>query len=78
MTEEGDLGFCVYYVDEREQVDLVTNIRLESHLMMEEGHVVCTRPAICKFIYQLNAFHLLIFITSRCRPIRQQLQLPAI
>ncbi|KZS17891.1 SEC14 protein 2 [Daphnia magna] len=48
MTEEGDIGFRVYYYaeNEKEKVDVVSNARLESHLMMQEGEIVCTRPAI--------------------------------
>ncbi|KAI9561267.1 hypothetical protein GHT06_012223 [Daphnia sinensis] len=47
MTEGGDIGFRVYYVEnEKDKVDVVSSVRLDSHLMMEEGEIVCTRPAL--------------------------------
>jgi hypothetical protein len=47
MTEEGDVGFRLYYVDNRVKFDVVPHERIESHLKMEEGEIVCTRPVLC-------------------------------
>ena len=47
MTEEGDIGFSVYYVERNgEKVDLMTNERIQSHLMMEEGELLCIHPVL--------------------------------
>ena len=53
MTEEGDIGFRLYYVENRggEKFDVVNSERIESHLMMEEGEIICTRPVLCKQIF---------------------------
>jgi len=49
MTEEGDIGFSAYYVERNgEKVDLMSNERIQSHLMMEEGELLCIRPVLCK------------------------------
>ena len=48
MTEEGDIGFSAYYVERNgEKVDLMTNERIQSHLMMEEGELLCIHPVLC-------------------------------
>ncbi|XP_046460797.1 SEC14-like protein 2 [Daphnia pulex] len=47
MTEDGDIGFGVHYVERNgDKFDLVNNERVESHLMMEEGELLCTRPVL--------------------------------
>ncbi|XP_046633859.1 SEC14-like protein 2 [Daphnia pulicaria] len=47
MTEDSDIGFSVYYVERNgDRVDIITNERVQSHLMMEEGDVVCVRPVL--------------------------------
>ncbi|EFX85378.1 hypothetical protein DAPPUDRAFT_222627 [Daphnia pulex] len=48
MTEEGDIGFRLYYVKSRsgQKFDVVNMERVESHLVMEEGEIVCTRPVL--------------------------------
>ena len=54
MTEEGDIGFSAYYVERNgEKVDLMTNERIQSHLMMEEGELLCIHPVLCN---KLNRF----------------------
>ena len=52
MTEGGDIGFRVYFksVDEG-TVDLVPLSRIESHLVTEEGELICINPGECKRIY---------------------------
>ena len=53
MTEEGDIGFSAYYLERNgDRVDIITNERVQSHLMMEEGDVVCVRPVLCKWLYR--------------------------
>lgn len=50
MTEDGDIGFSAYYVERNgEKVDLMSSERIQSHLMMEEGELLCVRPVLCKF-----------------------------
>lgn len=52
MTEDCDIGFSVYYVeDDGERVDLM-NERIQSHLSMEEGQIVCARTCTCKWSLQ--------------------------
>ncbi len=52
MTEDSDIGFSVYYVERNgERVDIITNERVQSHLMREEGEVVCVRPVLCNLLY---------------------------
>ena len=64
MTEEGDIGFSAYYVERNgEKVDLMTNERIQSHLMMEEGEILCIRPVLCKlnrFPYFFLNFQLIV------------------
>ena len=55
MTEEGDIGFSVYYLKNNgEKGYLVTQERIQSHLMMEEGQVICFRNGTCKKIMYVN------------------------
>lgn len=51
MTEGGDIGFRVYHqADDTSQViELVPVSRIESHLVMEEGEVVCDCVGKCNF-----------------------------
>lgn len=49
MTEGGDIGFRVYYKDPKEGlVDLIPMYRIESHLNMEEGEILCENTGKCK------------------------------
>ena len=49
MTEDGDIGFGVHYVERNgEKFDLVNRERVDSHSMMEEGELLCSRPVLCK------------------------------
>ena len=48
MTGGGDIGFRVYYKDSEGVVeDLVSLSRIESHLVIEEGEIVCNRTGKC-------------------------------
>lgn len=48
MTEGGDIGFRVYYKSPEEgSEDLVPFSRIESHLVTEEGEIICTRTGKC-------------------------------
>jgi hypothetical protein len=50
MTEDCDIVFNVYYVEnDEERVDLM-NERIQSHLVMEEGQIVCTRTCTCMLV----------------------------
>jgi hypothetical protein len=52
MTEGGDIGFRVYFKSAEEgPVDLVPLSRIESHLVTEEGELICVNPGKCKQIY---------------------------
>jgi hypothetical protein len=49
MSENCDIGFNVCYVEnDEERVDLL-NERIQSHLAMEEGQIVCIRACTCTF-----------------------------
>ena len=49
MTEEGDLMFKVYYLNEKgEKTDLFPLERVDCHLVMEEGEINCTGGRTCK------------------------------
>lgn len=54
MTEGGDIGFRVYYKDPEEGVvDLVPLDRIESHLVIEEGEIICNKTGKCNtFFYK--------------------------
>ena len=48
MTEESDIGFSIYYLERNgDRTDIVMNERVDSHLMMEEGEIICVRPVLC-------------------------------
>ncbi|XP_046460982.1 SEC14-like protein 2 isoform X2 [Daphnia pulex] len=52
MTEDCDIGFSVYYMeDDGKRVDLM-NERMQSHLVMEEGQIVCTRT--CTYVLEFD------------------------
>lgn len=50
MTEGGDIGFKVYHVPEnsKDVIELVPISRIESHLVMEEGEIICDYIGKCK------------------------------
>lgn len=48
MTEGGDIGFRVYSKDSKGHEDLFPPCRVDSHLVMEEGQVICNQPGNCK------------------------------
>lgn len=49
MTEGGDIGFRVYYKSAEEGIeDLVPFSRIESHLVTEEGQLICSKTGKCK------------------------------
>lgn len=51
MTEESDLMFKIYYYDQSGgKVDLIPAERVDCHLMMEEGEIVCPRPSTCTYM----------------------------
>lgn len=55
MTEGGDIGFRVYYKDPVEGIDdLIPLDRIESHLVTEEGQIICGRPGKCITNRDLN------------------------
>ena len=50
MTEGGDIGFRVYYKDSEGVIDdLVPLSRIESHLVTEEGELICARTGKCNY-----------------------------
>lgn len=52
MTEGGDIGFRVYCKNKEEgTVELVPFDRIESHLVMEEGELICSSAGKCMYIY---------------------------
>lgn len=53
MTEGGDIGFQLYYKNSNGVVELVPSSRIESHLVMEEGEIVCDQVGKCKLFIVL-------------------------
>lgn len=59
MTEGGDIGFRVYYKSPEEgSEDLVPFSRIESHLVTEEGEIICTRTGKYVIMFD-NTFSIL-------------------
>ena len=62
MTEGGDIGFRVYHVSTASQnssskeeiVELVPVSRIESHLVMEEGEIICDYVGKCELSFVLS------------------------
>ena len=52
MSEEGDVGFRVFYLEEDKKVEVVPWQRIDSHLMMESGAISCWRSTTCQFFSQ--------------------------
>ncbi|KAI9561274.1 hypothetical protein GHT06_012230 [Daphnia sinensis] len=55
MTEGGDVGFRIYRKDSKHHEDLIPSSRVDSHLMMEEGHIKCHQPGNYVFEFD-NSF----------------------
>ncbi len=57
MSEGNDIGFGVFRrtSDERqkagEMVEVVTSERVNSHMVPEDGSIVCDTPGTCKLTY---------------------------
>jgi len=49
MTSGGDIGFRIFYKDEETGLDedLIKWERVDSHLLMEEGLIICELPGKC-------------------------------
>jgi len=43
FSEDGDIGFHIYYVDGDEKVDVIPWSRVDCHVVQEEGRVACSR-----------------------------------
>lgn len=60
MTEGGDIGFRIYHIasssNNEEVVEVVPVSRIESHLVMEEGEIVCDYIGKCEALYYTNDF----------------------
>ena len=59
LTEGGDVGFHVYfhrYDQENDILDLVAPDRIPSHLVIEEGQIICDSPGKCKLAYDNYIF----------------------
>lgn len=50
MTEGGDIGFRITLIDaiNKEGIEMVPLSRIESHLVMEEGEIICDTVGKCK------------------------------
>ena len=53
LTEDGDLGFRVFYVNGDEKVDIIPWSRVDSHLVAEEGRIACIESAKCPSLFLL-------------------------
>jgi hypothetical protein len=67
MSEEGDIGFRVYYLEEDKKVDVVPSQRIDSHLMMESGAISCWRSNTCQFVSQFFSLLTRQQCPLRCR-----------
>ena len=57
LSEGGDIGFRVYYKSREEgNLDLISNQRVESHLLMEEGHLTLEHAGKCNYITSKNLY----------------------
>ena len=50
FSEDGDIGFHIYYVDGDEKVDVIPWSRVDCHVVQEEGRVSCSRLTTCEFM----------------------------
>ena len=50
LTENCDIGFLIYYELDGKRVELVPSERVDSHLIIEEGEVVCSYRCVCTCI----------------------------
>ena len=41
FTEDGDIGFHVYYKKDKKHIDILPNERIDTHLCKQEGEIVC-------------------------------------
>jgi len=48
FSEEGDVGFHIFYKEGDRKVDLVPMARIDCHVVPEEGRIVCPRPVTCQ------------------------------
>ncbi|XP_057372737.1 SEC14-like protein 2 [Daphnia carinata] len=55
MTEGGDIGFRVYSKDSKGRNDLIPPCRVDSHLVMEEGQVICNQPG--NYVFEFDNTH---------------------
>ncbi|XP_032781292.1 SEC14-like protein 2 [Daphnia magna] len=55
MTEGGDVGFRIYKKDSKDHDNLIPSSRVDSHLIMEEGHIKCHQPGNYVFEFD-NSF----------------------
>lgn len=59
MTEGGDIEFRIYHVtisEKEEIIEVVPVSRIESHLVMEEGEIICDYTGKCEIILFLFLF----------------------
>lgn len=54
MSEGGDIGFCVSFKNSETVVDLLPRDRVDSHLIMEEGQIICDQIGKCNQIFTSN------------------------
>ncbi|KZS17885.1 putative SEC14 protein 2 [Daphnia magna] len=52
MTEGGDVGFRIYKKDSKDHDNLIPSSRVDSHLIMEEGHIKCHQPG--NYIFEFD------------------------
>jgi hypothetical protein len=52
MTEGGDIRFRVYTKNSKGNTnELIPLCRVDSHLAMEEGQIICDEPCKCKLTF---------------------------
>lgn len=48
MTEGGDISFRIFYIKEKEEIDVIESDRVNSHCMIEESFINCIHRRTCK------------------------------
>ena len=56
LTESGDLGFHIYYLNENKKVDVIPMNRVDCHVCQEEGIIGCPQTVTCQSLLNNTAF----------------------
>jgi hypothetical protein len=48
-TDEGDIAFAVYRKKDGQLIELVPRERVDSHVCVEEGELICDDAGLCEY-----------------------------